>query len=317
MPSHLHESTPHGTYSRAHHLTTYYFYGIEICLSAALPLLQRASQRDNSYRYNTNMVFFWVELLKLIVTAFSCCTSRTMKDESSSSAFRHSICFSTAFLYFIRNNLQFVVLCHLPPTSFQLFINLWVLAAAVMTSHFLGKRQSVLQYMSVALLLLGCIQHFLLVTPESPVWALVSILSVAITSGMITVYSISCERSNQYTTLQRLFLFVYGTVINSLNWIRSLISGEKLTGEVNSEVVILISCATFSGLLIPAVLQSRGAMAHGAIGTLTILVTIVFDSVLFGNESSLLGSTTFVVVILAAQGYILASGPGALLFTQC
>jgi hypothetical protein len=291
-------------------------------LTAASPLLKRISQVDGDYLYNVNMVYFWAEVLKLIIA-----TVLFLAGIGGTGDFRAALCsgpvqrrFSlTAFLFFVQNNLGFVVLLYFSAASFQLLMNLRIVAVALFSIPLLHKAPTAIQWCCILLLCIGGTQHFLSVIDEplsnTSMVGLLAMLSVVATSALANVYNQFSlqQHADQPLMLQNMFLYAYGVFFNGLNWARSIYIDENAPlpayGEITSSVVLLIVFTAIYGLTISAVLKSLGAMVRSILGVLAIAVTAFGEYLFFGTVPSLFTDTTFLVIIISAQAY--SSAPPA------
>ena len=288
-------------------------------LTAASPLLKRISQVDGGYQYNVNMVYFFAEVLKLIV-ATVCFTlgiggTGNFRAALYSAPHQRRFCL-TAFLFFLQNNLGFVVLQYFSAASFHLLMNLRIVAVGLFSIPLLGKVPTQIQWCIITLLCTGGTQHFLSVSPDpwsgTSVYGAGALLAVVATSALANVYNQFCLQydPDQPLMLQNMFLYAYGVVFNALNWTRSIYLGEgaphPALGEVTLSVVLLVVFNAIYGLSISAVLKLLGAMVRSILGVLAIVVTAFGEYVFFGNVPGLFTDTTFLIIIISSQAYTLA-----------
>jgi drug/metabolite transporter (DMT)-like permease len=193
-------------------------------LTAASPLLKRISQVDGEYKYNVSMVYFGAEVLKLIVATFFFCCGTTgdfwSSVKSGSTQMRFSL---TAFLFFVQNNMGFVVLLYFSASSFQLLMNLRIVAVAIFSMLLLNKSPTQLQWCFIILLCTGGTQHFLSIQGDEPlsessILGLGAMLLTVATSALANVYNQLALQSDtqQPLMLQNMFLYSYGVIFNAL-----------------------------------------------------------------------------------------------------
>jgi len=281
-------------------------------LTAASPLLKRISQVDGAYEYNVNMIYFAAEVLKLIIATMvfhsgregNFCTALASGEQQRRFAL-------TAFLFFVQNNLGFVVLLYFSASSFQLLMNLRIVAVALISVPLLNKVPTPLQWCAIGLLCTGGMQHFLSMNGDAPlsdtsILGLTAMLATVATSALANVYNQLALQADveMPLMLQNMFLYSYGVVFNALNWGRSIyIGGNPPFGQITLSVVLLVLFTAVYGLCISAVLKHLGAMVRSVLGILAIVVTAVGEYAFFRTVPTLFADTTFLVIIVSAQVY--------------
>lgn len=286
-------------------------------LTAASPLLKRISQDDNgNYNYNVNMVYLFAEIMKLVVAAmcvaFKVGGTGNFREALCSAPHQRRYCL-TAFLFFVQNNMGFIVLQHFSAASFQLLMNLRIVAVGLFSIPLLGKVPTQMQWCIIMLLCTGGMQHYLSIQEEAvagtSIVGLGALLSVVATSALANVYNqfVLQAAPDQPLMLQNTFLYMYGVLFNALNWARSIYVGEgaphPALGEISPAVILLVVFNAIYGLSISAVLKMLGAMVRSILGVLAIVVTAFGEYLFFGNYPGLFTDTTFIVIIVSSQAY--------------
>ena len=276
-----------------------------LLLSSMSPVLKVASQVHGVYMYNENMVYFCAELLKLFV-AMCFIDAHSVHRVSLEDHMRFAI---TGLLFFLQNNLGFLVLKHISPGSFTVLLNMRVVLVGLFSSCITQARINHTQWCSVILLSAGGMQHWLSVQTSIHHEALKSylgLLAIMVTSALANVY-------NQYTLqlkaemplmLQNSCLYFYGVCFNGVNWGNSvLMAGMPVFGVVSNQVILLILFSVMYGLCISAVLKEFGALVRSIIGYLAISLTVMIDFTVSGQRPSLLTFSAHVVILVASHLY--------------
>ena len=125
--------------------------------SVAATICTEASKLENgTYPYNTYVIPFAVEVLKLAIAlgmlAFEQRSGKTSMPFSARSFILYSV---PAFCYFVSNNCMFHIIQHLGASTFQITNNLKVLSTGVFMNIFLGKRLTWMQWKALVILTIG------------------------------------------------------------------------------------------------------------------------------------------------------------------
>ncbi|XP_061703771.1 UDP-galactose transporter senju isoform X2 [Cydia pomonella] len=121
-----------------------------------------ASKNANGgYSYNTTLVVFLTELLKLVASA----TLYSYRRNDKPHIFRAvALNYKLLLLYFIPsllycfyNNLAFVNLSHYDPTSYYILLQFRIVLTAILFQCLFQKKLTLMQWVSLGILTLGCI----------------------------------------------------------------------------------------------------------------------------------------------------------------
>ncbi|CAG9785659.1 unnamed protein product [Diatraea saccharalis] len=121
-----------------------------------------ASKTENGgYDYNTTLVVFLTELIKLILSAIL----YTIKKDNKPHIFKAiAINYNLLLLYFVPsllycfyNNLAFINLSHYDPTSYYVLLQFRVVLTAILFQYLFKKKLTCIQWISLAILTSGCI----------------------------------------------------------------------------------------------------------------------------------------------------------------
>jgi drug/metabolite transporter (DMT)-like permease len=139
--------------------TQIFAFTAQMLLTCSVSLLTHASMEDGKYAYNTLTVPLFAELTKLILSG-----SLFLKDyHDAGGKMALDVGVGTvmaaavpALMYFISNNLNFIIIKELGPTNFQLLNNLKILATAVFFRLIMKVKLNDLQWRMLIILTVGC-----------------------------------------------------------------------------------------------------------------------------------------------------------------
>jgi len=281
-----------------------------VLFTAASPSLICASQEFGRYHYNCDMVYFWVELIKLMfATSWRLsdnCVSPALTSLHSSS---HIRLFLTAFLYFVQNNLGFPLILSMDAVTFQVLMTARIPVVTLLSANMLGKHQNGLHCHMIFLLCMGGSQHFLSLFSSSLHFSLFFMLVVITTSALGNIsnqFSFQMDPGEHFVA-QNFFLYLYGALLNGINWALSIWRGHPPFGCVSITVVVLIFVISLYGLCISAALMRFGALQRSIFASLAIVATGLGNSVFSGIRPHILTVTAHVVTMLSSQGYALVA----------
>ena len=106
----------------------------QLLLSSTISLLTYATiSQEGTYKYNTMTIPLFAELGKLGVSILFFFTACVQSSEKMRTEFSHGTVFTAAVpaaLYFLSNNLNFIIIHELGASNFQLLNNLKILTTA-------------------------------------------------------------------------------------------------------------------------------------------------------------------------------------------
>jgi len=275
------------------------------------PMVKFTQQADGSYSYNKACIYFFAELLKLVVSVAWCVwQSVSNPDMRAKMRFTQRDVLQYAipgFVFFSQNNLSFVALQHMTNSAFQLLLNMRIISVALLSVAFLKKKLTKTEWLAILLLTNGAVQHQLSHceqgTLRSNAEGLVVMLVIIICAagGNVATQLVMQKNMEQPLMLQNAILYVWGIVFNGINWFYSVqgANGEPTAayGDIGFSEVSLIIFSAVYGLSISVILKRFGAITRTFISTIAIICTALVDVFLFGATINILESTTFVSII--------------------
>lgn len=128
------------------------------------PLVKLTQNAAGKYDYNKWCVYFFSELIKLLVAMFWCLTYHTSNEDRARSHLAiESGDFAQyavpGFVFFAQNNLSFLALQHMDPSAFQLLMNTRIISVALLSVSILKKSMNTIEWISIVLLTVGAMQY--------------------------------------------------------------------------------------------------------------------------------------------------------------
>ncbi|CAJ1409934.1 unnamed protein product [Effrenium voratum] len=206
-----------------------------------------------------------------------------------------------ALLYLVQNNLQYVALAYLEPATYTVTYQLKILSTAVCFVLMLGRRLSVKQWLSLALLVLGVILVQLATLEEggsssqghASGWGratgLLATVSSAAISGLAGVYTEKILKSSRVTLwVRNVQLAAWSALIGILG----LAGTGDLPGVLelgffhgyNNWIWASAFNNAFGGLLIAAVIKHADNILKNFATSVSIVLTTAVSTQLFGLQ---------------------------------
>ncbi|XP_060803686.1 UDP-galactose transporter senju isoform X2 [Amyelois transitella] len=117
--------------------------------------------KSGGYAYNTTLVVFFSELLKLVASAILYSYRRENKPHLLKAiAINHELLllyFVPSLLYCFYNNLAFINLSHYDPTSYYVLLQFRIVVTALLFQFLFQKKLTSIQWASLGVLTFGCI----------------------------------------------------------------------------------------------------------------------------------------------------------------
>ena len=128
------------------------------------PVMMRYTQDElGGYSYNRSSVFFFSELLKLVLAWVWTLKLR----QTDPAAGRQMVLVQSelvryvgpAFFFFAQNNLQFIALMYMSSSAFQLLVNCRIILVAVASAVVLKQYLNPIKWLAILLLTTGSVQY--------------------------------------------------------------------------------------------------------------------------------------------------------------
>ncbi|KAI8422209.1 hypothetical protein MSG28_006108 [Choristoneura fumiferana] len=259
---------------------------------------------SGGYEYNTTLVVFLSELLKLVASATLYSFRRNDKPHIFKAV---AINFKLLLLYFIPsllycfyNNLAFVNLSHYDPTSYYILLQFRVVLTALLFQCLFKKKLTFIQWISLGILTLGCIiKNFDAASVQSTtlhdtdLWSQVfNIYFLSINfqnfcsclAGTYNEYLLKSQGSSVDIFLQNVFMYLDSVICN---FFILMFKGELNTvfndfGSLcNIIVVLIIVNSAVVGIVTSFFLKNLNSILKTYASALELVITAVVCYILF------------------------------------
>uniref|UniRef100_A0A6G1R7V6 Solute carrier family 35 member A1 n=1 Tax=Hypotaenidia okinawae TaxID=2861861 RepID=A0A6G1R7V6_9GRUI len=277
-------------------------WGLMLLLSVAIygshaPLLTLCKV-DGVIPFSSTSVVVLVELTKLL---FSLLFLLTWERELLGVAvsWRHVVPFAlSALLYAANNNLVVHMQLFMDPSTYQVLSNLKIASTALLYSLFLRRSLGARRWLALFLLLAAGVSYSCggLQDPGSPskmqlhvtLLGLVLISVYCLISGLSAVYTEAILKTQALPlSLQNLFLYFFGVLLNLTGYFWSSTQGGFLEGFSPWALVIVVSQA-LNGLIMSVVMKHSSNITRLFVISCSILVNALLSVALFNLQLTLL-----------------------------
>ncbi|NXA21844.1 S35A4 protein, partial [Ibidorhyncha struthersii] len=292
-------------------------WGLMLVLSVAIygshaPLLTLCKV-DGMIPFSSTSVVVLVELTKLVFSLLFLLTwDRELLGVAVS--WRHIAPFAlSALLYAANNNLVVHMQLFMDPSTYQVLSNLKIVSTALLYSLFLRQRLNARKWLSLFLLVAAGVSYSCggLQDPGSPSMmqlhiTLVGLLLMSVyclISGLSAVYTEAILKTQALPlSLQNLFLYFFGVLLNLIGYVWSSAEGGFLEGFSSWVLVIVVSQAV-NGLIMSVVMKHSTNITRLFVISCSILVNALLSVILFNLQLTLLFFVAVLCIGLAVHLY--------------
>ncbi|XP_068632549.1 UDP-galactose transporter senju [Battus philenor] len=262
-----------------------------------------ASKTENGgYDYNTTLVVFLSEVLKIFISA----TLYSLKKENKPHIFKAIaanynlllLYFIPSLLYCFYNNLAFINLSHYDPTSYYILLQFRVVLTALLFQFLFSKKLTLMQWISLGILTLGCmIKNFDAASIQSKedkdVWSQIfNIYFLSINfqnfcsclAGTYNEYILKTKGLNVDIFLQNVFMYLNSVICNLFIL---MYKGELITIFKDMEsladviVILIIVNSAIVGIVTSFFLKNLNSILKTYASALELIITAVVCYILF------------------------------------
>lgn len=262
-------------------------------------LLTTASKTTGAYTYNFATVPFLAEIIKL-VTSSALLYRQTLSDPKGvkiTRDFRNTLLYPIpSLIYLVHNNIQFLTLKYVDPSTYQILGNLKIVTTGVLFRVILKRQLSRLQWIALSLLMIGATTSQISCNSGSSLAApvegyILGIISACLSAlaGVYTEKLMKMNDDNLYW--QNMQLYSFGVLFNALRlffddfqlnysngcslWPSVLVRGYSI---ITWLVVLNLA---FTGLLVSWVMKFADTIVKVYSTSMSMLVTMVVSVFLF------------------------------------
>ncbi|XP_071614628.1 probable UDP-sugar transporter protein SLC35A4 [Heliangelus exortis] len=277
-------------------------WGLMLLLSVAIygshaPLLTLCKV-DGVIPFSSTSVVVLVELTKLV---FSLLFLLTWDRELLGAAvsWHHVVPFAlSALLYAANNNLVVHMQLFMDPSTYQVLSNLKIVSTALLYSLFLRQRLSLHKWVALFLLVAAGVSYSSggLQDPGSPSKMQMHITPVGfllllvycLISGLSAVYTEAILKTQALPlSLQNLFLYFFGVLLNLLGYFWSSAERGFLEG-FSSWVLLIVVSQALNGLIMSVVMKHSSNITRLFVISCSLLVNALLSVTLFNLQLTLL-----------------------------
>ena len=283
--------------------TTLIVAGILTLVTSSQGIFTTASKVDGHYEYNFGTIVLLAELFKLCFSLYNLRRELILKPESTQMTkdWRTvSLFLVPSAIYLAQNNVQFLFLKYVDPSSYQVLGNLKIASTGILYRLFLKRRLSTLKWVALVLLLIGAMTsqldtcgHKVLSAPIQGY--LFGLLSASL-SGFAAVYTeYIMKKNNDSLYWQNAQLYFFGVCFNLINltyqdvrvgfnngfWLMTPFHGY------NMWTYLVVCTLSSSGLLVSWIMKYADSIVKVYATSMAMLVTMVVSLLLFGQTPTL------------------------------
>lgn len=284
-----------------------------------------ASKTENGgYDYNTTLVVFLSELLKLCASAVLYTCKRENKPHIVKAiAINYKLLllyFIPSLLYCFYNNLAFINLSHYDPTSYYILLQFRVVLTALLFQFLFKKKLTYFQWVSLAILTLGCIiKNFDAASTQSKgdttLWSQIfNIYFLSINfqnfcsclAGTYNEYLLKTKGSNVDIFLQNVFMYLDSVICNFLILCFKGEVGnifDDFSSLADTFVILIIINSAVVGIVTSFFLKNLNSILKTYASALELVITAVVCYILFNILITEFTVLSICLVIIAVAMY--------------
>lgn len=268
---------------------------------------------DGAIPFSSTSVVVLVELTKLALSLLFLLVG-VQEPPGAALSWRHAAPFAlSALLYAANNNLVVHMQLFMDPSTFQVLSNLKIVSTALLYSLLLRRRLGWRRWLALLLLLAAGVAYScgglrghgdpggmrLHVTPVG-----LLLLSVyCLISGLSAVYTEAILKSQALPlSLQNIFLYFFGVLLNLLGSVWSGMEGGFLEG-FSPWVLLVVLSQALNGLIMSVVMKHSSNITRLFVISCSILVNALLSVVLFNLQLTLLFFMAVACIGLAVYLY--------------
>lgn len=283
-------------------------------LTSSQAILIVWSKRAGKYEYSVTTANFMVETLKCALSLAALAriwkTEGVTEDNRLSTTLNEVIVYPIpAFLYLIKNLLQYYIFAYVNAPGYQILKNLNIISTGVLYRIILKRELSEIQWAAFVLLCAGCTTAQLNSNSdrvlETPVQGWIMAIVMALLSGFAGVYTeaIMKKRPSRNINVQNFWLYIFGMIFNAIAIVIQDFDAVANKGFFHGYSLIttlMILNHALSGIAVSMVMKYADNIVKVYSTSVAMLLTAVVSVFLFRFHLSLaffLGSTVVSVSV--------------------
>ena len=305
------------------------FVAAATLLMTLQPIITSLSKVDGKYEYVQISTTLLSELLKLLLSSVMYMGLPRAARSHHLLTPRHLVPFAVpAAIYFVNNNLIFLILAYVNSTTYQILSSLKTVFTGLLFRAMLKRRLSDLQMLAIVLLSCGTATSQIGTASNdcssaagaAPTSSAVGVAAAVLTCLLSALGGVYSERLMKHDAkmhsihLQNMLLYTWGVAFNLLALVGSdgyrVLVGGLLQGYTNVVWVLVLNNA-LNGLAISAILKYTDNIVRVFAHAAAMMVTMALELCLFGASPTpqLLISTTVVACAVYVYNHTAARVP--------
>ncbi|OWK55221.1 putative UDP-sugar transporter protein SLC35A4 [Lonchura striata] len=265
---------------------------------------------DGAIPFSSTSVVVLVELTKLALSLLLLLA----EPRAAAPSWRHAAPFAlSALLYAANNNLVVHMQLFMDPSTFQVLSNLKIVSTALLYSLLLRRRLGARRWLALLLLLAAGLAYSCggLRGPRDPAGTRLHLTPVGLLllsiycliSGLSAVYTEAILKSQALPlSLQNIFLYFFGVLLNLLGYLWSGTEGGFLEG-FSPWVLLIVLSQALNGLIMSVVMKHSTNITRLFVISCSILVNALLSVALFNLQLTLLFFMAVACIGLAVHLY--------------
>jgi len=286
--------------------------GLVVVLSTYTLLITVSSDGTGNYRFFLTTVTLSSELLKLLLSLLLYVVTIRDSDTPLCLTLRKSLHFSVpAAVYCVNNNLLFLILVVIDPSTFQLLSNLNVIFVGLFSVLLIRIRLDVVRWMSILILFSGTLLTQLQCDAVMTRRKTLALLLTTLYAALDALGSVYTERrfkmdSGDSIYVQNIHVFFYGTIANAILFFvydfKHVLHSGLFYGYTWLTPIIIISL-TLAGMLGNVIMKRDSTIARAFCVSISMLLTTLMAHLFMSFRPSLLFVASALIVICSVILY--------------
>lgn len=291
-------------------------FSLVVLLSTYTLLIAYSSDGSGNYTFFFTTVTLAGELLKLLISVVLCVLTRCIYPKDTRTPLlltaKKSLHFAVpAVLYCLNNNLLFLILVVVDPTTFQLLSHISIVFVALFTLLLMHRTLDAVQWISMITLFVGTALTQLNCSTVLTRSKSLGLLLIALYAAMDAFGSVYTERrlkmdARDSIHVQNIHLFTYSSAANALLFaiydFRHAQHSGFFYGYSWITVTIVIAFGLF-GIISNLIMKQQSTIARSFCVSIAVLLTALLAYLFLDFEPTLLLAASFVIVLCSVLLY--------------
>ena len=292
-----------------------YMFILVVLLSTYMLLIAYSSNGAENYTFFFTTVTLCGELLKLFMSLCLYMVTRYMDSHSYTPiqlTLKKSAHFAIpSFLYVLNNNLLFLILIMIDPTTFQILAHVGIIFVALFTILLLRRTLDIVQWISMIILFVGTALTQLgcdIVISKSKFMTLLLVLLFSALDALGSVYTERRLKMDVEDSIhvQNIHLFAYSSIANAVLFFiydfKHVLHSGFFYGYSWVTVIIILAFGV-SGIFSNLIMKQQSTIARMFCISISVLLTAGVAYMFLEFKPSLLYVASFIIVLCSLLLY--------------